>query len=156
LYYNGYIPAHRVNSVDAQGRPNGVMGVPSNYAPAHQPVFPTPANGGSASDPNRAFYESNTVFVPLKDGTLQRTTLDTNLHPWRNQAIPGPWSKGLDASIFKNTRITERVTLRFNADFFNVLNMSGLNQPDSSTGILSLQNSANEPRQLQLTLRLTW
>jgi hypothetical protein len=46
--------------------------------------------------------------------------------------------------------------LRFNADFFNVLNMPGLNQPDSSSGILSLQNSANEARQLQLTLRLTW
>jgi hypothetical protein len=156
LYYNGYIPAHRINSVDAQGRPNGVMGVPSNYTPAHRPVFPTPADGGAANDPNRQFYESNTVFVPLRDGALQRTTIDTNLHPWRNQAVPGPWTKGLDASIFKNTRLTERVVLRFNADFFNVLNMPGLNQPDSSSGILSLQNSANEARQLQLTLRLTW
>jgi hypothetical protein len=119
-------------------------------------VFPTPANGGAANDPNRQFYETNTVFVPLRDGSLQRIAKDENLHPWRNQAAPGPWSNGLDASIFKNTRITERVTLRFNADFFNVLNMPGLNQPDSSSGILSLQNSANEPRQLQLTLRLTW
>ncbi|MBI3684590.1 MAG: TonB-dependent receptor [Acidobacteria bacterium] len=156
LYYNGYIPANRVNSTDASGRPNGVMGVPSNYSPAHRPIFPTPANGGSSSDPNFPFYETNTVFVQMKDGTLQRTTLDTNLHPWRNQFIPGPRSWGLDASLFKNTPITERVALRFNADFFNVLNMPGLGQPDSSAGILSLQNSANEARQLQLTLRLTW
>jgi hypothetical protein len=156
LYYNGYIPAHRINSVDAQGRPNGVMGVPQNYVPAHRPVWPTPANGGSPTDPNRQFYETNSVLVPLNNGSMQRVNIDTNLHPWRNQAIPGPWTNGLDASLFKNTRINERFVLRFNADFFNVLNNPGLNQPDSASGIVSLQNSANPPRQLQLTLRLTW
>jgi hypothetical protein len=46
--------------------------------------------------------------------------------------------------------------VRFNLDFFNVLNTPGLNQPDPNTGILSLRNSRNEARQLQLTLRLTW
>ncbi len=156
LWYNGYIPAHRINSVDSQGRPNGVMGVPANYRPSSRPVFPTPANGGSPSDPNFTFYETNTVFVPLKNGSLQRTTLDTNLHPWRNQFLPGPRSWGLDASLFKNIRINERFTLRFNADFFNVLNMPGLSQPSSLTGIVSLQNSAQDARQLQLTLRLSW
>jgi hypothetical protein len=63
---------------------------------------------------------------------------------------------GLDASLFKTVRIKESVAVRFNADFFNVLNMPGLNIPNSSTGILSLQNSANSPRQLQVTLRLLW
>ena len=96
------------------------------------------------------------MFVKLKDGSLQRTSLDTSLHPWRNQFIPGPSDWSLDASLFKNTRIAERFVLRFNADFFNVLNMPGLTQPDSSSGILSLRNSQNTARQLQLTLRLTW
>jgi hypothetical protein len=156
LWYNGYIPAHRINSVDAQGRPNGVMGVPQNYRPSSVPVFPTPANGGSSADPNFPFYETNTVFVRLQNGTLQRTTLNTNLHPWRNQFLPGPRSWGLDASLFKNLPITEQFVLRFNADFFNVLNMPGLGQPDSTSGIVSLQSSANSARQLQLTLRLSW
>lgn len=156
LWHNGYIPAHRINSVDARGRPNGVMGVPANYRPSSRPVHPTPANGGSPSDPSFQFYETNTVFVRLKDGSLQRTSLDTNLHPWRNQFLSGPRSWGLDASLFKNIPINERFTLRFNADFFNVLNMPGLNQPDSGSGIVSLRDSANSPRQLQLTLRLTW
>jgi hypothetical protein len=127
LYYNGYIAANRINSVDARGKPNGVMGVPESYRPSSQPVFPTPKDGGNPSDPNFAFYETNTVFVKLKDGSLQRTTVDTNLHPWRNRFIPGPMDFGLDAA-----------------------------QPDSSTGILSLRNSQNTARQLQLTLRLTW
>ncbi|MGH9662467.1 MAG: carboxypeptidase regulatory-like domain-containing protein, partial [Bryobacteraceae bacterium] len=93
LYYNGYIPAHRVNSRDAQGRPNGVMGVPSNYRPSSQPVNPTPANGG-AGDPNAAFFETNSVLVRLNNGSTTRVGVDTNLHPWRNQFIPGPWSMG--------------------------------------------------------------
>jgi len=156
LWYNGYIPAHRINSVDAQGRPNGVMGVPSNYQPAHQPVIPTPANGGSRTDPNFSFYETNTVNVPLRNGSLQRVNLDTNLHPWRNQLAVGPREWGLDASLFKTIPIREQMALRFNADFFNVLNMPGLNQPDPVSGIISLQNSAVGARQLQLTLRLTW
>src|SRR5262249_17156804 len=156
LYYNGYIPANRINSYDSRGKPNGVMGVPASYRPSSQPIFPTPKDGGSPIDPNFPYYETNTTFVRLKDGSLHPLSLDANLHPWRNQFIPGPMDWGLDASLFKNTRITERFVLRFNADFFNVLNMPGLTQPDSSTGILSLRNSSNAARQLQLTLRLTW
>jgi hypothetical protein len=156
LYYNGYIPANRINSTDAQGRPNGVMGVPSNYRPSSKPIFPIPADGGKASDPNYAYYESNTVWVPLKDGTLQRTSLDTNLHPWRNQFFLGPKTWTIDASLFKAIRITEQFRMRFNADFFNVLNMPGIGQPSSGTGIISLQNSANAARSLQLTLRVLW
>ncbi len=156
LYFNGYIPANRINSVDAKGKPNGVMGVPADYKPALLPVSPIPANGGNASDPNFANFDTNNVFITLKNGSQVRTAVDTNLHPWRNQFIPGPLTYGLDASLFKTVRIKESVAVRFNADFFNVLNMPGLNMPSSSTGILSLQNSANSPRQLQVTLRLLW
>ncbi|MGH9661930.1 MAG: hypothetical protein ACRD96_25505, partial [Bryobacteraceae bacterium] len=156
LYWNGYIPANRINSRDAQGRPNGVMGVPENYRPAHGPIIPIPKDGGSQSDPLFAFYDSNTVFLTLKNGTQQRVGMDTALHPWRNQFMPGPWSFGLDASLFKSVAITERWQLRFNIDFFNVLNNPGLVQPNATNGILSLQNSANAPRQLQLTARLSW
>jgi hypothetical protein len=119
-------------------------------------VSPIPANGGSVSDPNYANYDTNNVFLTLKNGTPVKTAVDTNQHPWRNQFIPGPLTWGLDASLFKTIRIKESAAVRFNAGFFNVLNMPGLNMPNSSTGILSLQNSANAPWQLQLTLRLLW
>ena len=156
LWYNGYIPANRINSYDAQGRPNGVMGVPSGYRPAHQPLNPIPANGGSPADPNFALYETNNTFLTLKDGSVIRTGMDTGLHPWRNQFQPAPWGWGLDASIFKTIPVTERVFLRFNADVFNVLNHPGVPGVDNATGIVSLRTSANDPRQVQLTLRLTW
>jgi hypothetical protein len=156
LYFNGYIPATRINSYDASGRPNGVMGVPSNYQPSHRPVIPMPANGGTPGDPLAPFYDSNTVWVPLQDGSLQRVSIDTNLHPWRNQYVTGPRQFGMDASLFKTVRLTESAVLRFNADFFSVLNKPGTPQPSETSGIISLQNSANAPRELQLTLRLTW
>jgi hypothetical protein len=156
LWHNGYIPANRINSYDAQGRPNGVMGVPDSYRPASTPIIPIPKDGGSPADPQFAFYDSNTVYVPLKNGSVQRVSMDTGLHPWRNQIATGPRSWGLDASLFKAVRITERVSARFNADFFNVLNTPGTPQPDSDSGLVSLQNSANDARQLQLTLRVTW
>ncbi len=155
LWYNGYIPANRINSYDAQGRPNGVMGVPANYRPAHQPMFPTPATP-IPGDPNAAYYDTDSVFVTMKNGTVQRVEYDPNLHPWRFHVRPGPRAWGLDASLFKRVSLTERFALRFNMDFFNVLNMPGLTLPNASTGILSLQNSGSAARQMQLTLRLIW
>ncbi|MGH9720916.1 MAG: hypothetical protein ACRD8O_11940, partial [Bryobacteraceae bacterium] len=155
LWWNGYIPAHQINSVDAQGRPNGVMGVPDSYKPAGQPLYPWPKNP-NPSDPNYAFYGTNTAFVPLKNGTQQRTTFNNGLHPWRLQYLPTVRRWGMDASLFKTIPITERVMLRFNADFFNVLNMPGNPTGVSGEGILSTQNSGLAARELQLTLRLSW
>ena len=47
LWYNGYIPSTQINSHDANGKPNGIEGVPSNYQPAEIPLIPA----GSASFP---------------------------------------------------------------------------------------------------------
>ncbi|MEX2264386.1 MAG: TonB-dependent receptor [Bryobacteraceae bacterium] len=155
LWWNGYIPAHQINSVDANGRPNGVMGVPANYKPAAEPLIPWPA-APNRSDPNYAFYGTNTVFVPLKNGALQRTTYNDNLHPWRQQYFPGPRQWGLDASLFKTVPITETVNLRFNADFFNVLNIAGNPNITGGNFMLSTVTSGQSARELQLTLRLSW
>lgn len=157
LYYNGYIPANRINSVGANGQPNGVMGVPASYKPSHVPIIPIPANGGTPGDPNAPFYDSNTVYIPMKDGSLQRTTLNNNLHPWRNQWKSGLFSWGQNASLFKVIPVRERVYLRLNIDFFNVFNMPGIPKtPDSSTGLIDAMFSGNGSRALQFGLRLTW
>jgi hypothetical protein len=61
----------------------------------------------------------------------------------------------MSAWLFKVLPITERVKARINLDAFNVFNMPGIGLPGES-GILSLQNSNNAPRELQLTLRVSW
>jgi hypothetical protein len=157
LYYNGYIPANRINSTDPKtGKPNGVMGVPASYVPIQTPLIPTPKDGGSPSDPNYPYYETDTVFVRLKDGSLQRTTLNTNLHPLRNQFLLGPSVWSMNASAFKAIKLREQLFLRLNIDFFNVFNMPGTTLPNSTTGIITNQLSQNSPRSLQLTGRLNW
>ena len=103
-----------------------------------------------------ALYGTNIVYVPLKNGTQQLVAYDNGLNPWRNQYIPGPWAWTVNSSLFKVIPLNERLKLRLNMDFFNVFNMPGTPMPNASTGIISLQNSNNAPRQLQWTLRLTW
>jgi hypothetical protein len=156
LWWNGYIPANQINSVDpATGRPNGVMGVPADYKPAGQPLIPWPANP-NRNDPNYAFFGTNTVWLRLNDGTEQRTAYDPGMHVWQNQFLPGVLQWGLDASLFKRVAITERVFVRVNFDFFNVLNRP--NNPNSigGDGVLQTRNSGSGARQLQFTLRVTW
>ncbi|MBS1825845.1 MAG: TonB-dependent receptor [Acidobacteria bacterium] len=160
LFWNGYIPANRINSVDAQGRPNGVMGVPANYKPSTAPLIPAgstamPANAPAGTVVSQ-FWDTNTVWVPLNNGTVQRTVFNDGLHPWRQQYLPGVRQWGVDASLFKTIPITESVRLRLNADFFNVFNNPGNPNSIGGDGILSTMNSGNAARELQLTLRLTW
>jgi len=159
-WWNGYIPSNRINSYDAAGNPNGVMGVPAGYKPAAQPLIPAgqtalPANAPSNTNVQQ-FWDTNTVWVPLKDGTIQRTTYNDNLHPWRQQYMPGVRQWGVDASLFKSVAINETVRLRINADFFNVLNVPGNPNSIGSDGILSTRASGQNSRELQLTLRLSW
>jgi hypothetical protein len=49
LWFNGYIPANRINSHTSDGRPNGIMGVPDNYKPFFAPLIP---NGSTALPAN--------------------------------------------------------------------------------------------------------
>jgi hypothetical protein len=159
LWYNGYIPAYRINSTDPRtGKPNGYMGIPADYKPAFQPILPYPADylsRSSASDPLYGFYGGNTVFVPLKDGTIQRTTW-AGLNPLRQQYVPSIRQWGLDASLFKTIPVNERVNVRLNADFFNVLNHPGNPNNVGNTGMLATRNSGTGARTLQLTLRVSW
>ncbi len=157
LWWNGYIPAHQINSYDANGKPNGVMGVPADYKPAGQPINAWPAKPDS-KDPMYRFYGSNTVWVPLKNGTLQQTTYNDNLHPWTNQFVPSVIQWNLDASLFKNVQITDKVAARLHMSFYNALNMPGNPNSFSTTGdgILSTRTSGKAARRLQAGLRVSW
>jgi hypothetical protein len=160
LYWNGYIPANRINSVDAQGKPNGIMGVPSNYKPAVAPLIPwgstaLPANAPSNTNISQ-FWDTSNVWVPLNNGNVQRLTYNDNLHPYRNQRMVGPRQWFMDASLFKFVKFSEAVTMRVNIDFFNVLNNPNNPTAVGNDGLLSTRNSGSAARVTQLTVRLQW
>jgi len=69
-------------------------------------------------------------------------------------SIIGPSAFTMDASMFKNFNVTERVKVRFTADFFNVFNHPTNNNPNSSTGLIDLSTQANQPRLMQFSLHL--
>lgn len=160
LWWNGYIPANQINSVDEDGNPNGVMGVPANYKPAAQPLIPW---GQTALPPNappgtdlESYWDTNTVWLKLNNGKTQRVTYNTSLPPWRNQYVPGPLQWFQDASLFKSVNLKEKLTLRFNIDFFNVLNNPNNRTRPAGDGVLDTHLSGSPARTLQLTARLSW
>jgi hypothetical protein len=159
LWFNGYIPQNQINSVGANGKPNGIMGVPEGYKAATAPLI----RWGATTAPNMpagtnlsGFWDTNNVWIPLNNGTVQRTTFNDNMNPWRNQYFSAPNQWGVDASLFKFTNITEKVVFRFNMDFFNVLNHPNDPITVDSLGILTTRNSGSASRVMQITARLIW
>ncbi len=173
LYWNGYIPSNQINSHDADGNPNGIMGVPADYKAAVQPLIPWGSTAIPANFPAGAniedYWGTNTAWVKLKDGSVVEESLSNDLggnqptlHPWRNQFINGPLQWNQDASLFKQFSIGERAHVRFTFDAFNVFNHpnnygnNGSQDFITSGGILNTSEQANSARQLQLAVRLAW
>jgi hypothetical protein len=152
-YWNGYISPKLINSKNANGMPNGYEGIPANVKPAVTPLVPYGAPGAVSGD-----YDTNNVYIVLKNGTRQQVAYDTGLNPFRDQYRLGPFNWDQDASIRKTFRFTEsgHVSLRVALDVFNVLNNQGLNAP-ATNGITDLNNSFGaygfQPRQVQGSFR---
>ncbi|WP_160114994.1 TonB-dependent receptor [Bryocella elongata] len=151
LWFNGYIDANKINTAA------GVTGVPTGYTPFNGPLIRTPADGGSKSDPNYNYYDTNTVFLTLAgSSTPTPVTYNPDIAPTRAMSVQGPFNWNMDASLFKVFPIHERIALRVNADFFNVLNIQGTNNPSTTTGLIAFTSSYWTARQLQLTARLNF
>jgi len=98
----------------------------------------------------------NRIPQRLADGTYRYTTI-TDMLNWNSRNFfrgPGQWNQ--DISLFKNFFITERMKLRFTADFFNALNHPLDPAPSSSTGLQDLSIQPNDPRIIQFSARLEW
>ena len=99
---------------------------------------------------------SNQIPQLLSNGTVRNTGI-TETVSWNSRAFmkgPGAWTA--DISAFKNFSITESVKVRFTADFFNAFNHPNDASPNANTGLQDLTTQTNDPRTIQLSLRLSW
>ncbi len=98
---------------------------------------------------NRACFATPTVADPTTGffvGTLGRNTL----------TAPSVFT--FDTYLQKNTRITERLTNQFRAEFFNLLNNTNWSQPVSALNNPNFGRilGAGDARQIQFALKLIW
>jgi len=108
-----------------------------------------PTRSGAITDRLGAYFDTS-VFAfndPFTFGNAPR--IMPNLR--------GPANANVDLSLFKNTRITERVKLQFRMEAFNSFNRVQFQIPNTSInsaafGRISAQ--ANSPRDIQLALKL--
>jgi Carboxypeptidase regulatory-like domain/TonB dependent receptor len=98
----------------------------------------------------------NRLPVTLANGTVRLTPI-TDTVSWNSRAfIVGPKNWNVDGSVFKNFSLTERVQLRFTADFFNMFNHPNDINPNATTGLVDLSQQVNDPRIIQFSLRLSF
>jgi len=79
----------------------------------------------------------------------------------RRNSIPGPGTLDLDASIIKNTKLTERVNMQFRAEAFNIMNhfnpgapFGGIYAANGEDGqTRESQSPIVTPRQIQFALK---
>jgi len=84
----------------------------------------------------------------------------------RNQIV-GPGLFDMDFSVFKNLRVTERITTQFRVEMFNVLNHASFLPPLDNEAVLStggsvagnagvIDTTSTDPRQIQFGLKINF
>jgi len=132
---------------------------PSNNGDSRDPVRPSlnPAFTGNIIEggPNQ-YFNPNAFIVPVAGtyGNVGRNTLI------------GPGLVDTDAALLKTTSISERLTLQFRAEVFNIFNHANFGTPNAvvfssassvpatTAGVITA--TSNTSRQIQLGLKLRW
>jgi hypothetical protein len=122
-----------------------------NVTPGCSPVLSGPIQSRLNGYFNTSCYSVPTAYT---FGNESRT----------DPALRGPGTNNWNASIYKNTSITERFKLQFRAEAFNLFNRVQFGNPNTvattasgasnTFGIITSQ--LNSPRLIQLALRLTF
>jgi hypothetical protein len=129
-----------LSDIDNSGTGRSILGFGANDRPnvAGNPEISNPT-------PDRWFNTTAFGFPPPGTfGNAGRNILD------------GPGFQNVNASLMKNTRLTEGVNLQFRTEVFNLLNHPNFNLPDNFLGSPTFGriSSARDPRHIQFGLKL--
>lgn len=129
-----------LSDIDNSGTGRSILGFGANDRPniVGNPEISNPT-------PDRWFNTAAFAFPPPGTfGNAGRNILD------------GPGFQSVNASLMKNTALTERVNLQFRAEVFNLFNHPNFNLPDNFLGSPTFGriSSARDPRHIQFGLKL--
>jgi hypothetical protein len=150
-------PGASVSSAKAHGNP--ALGIPSLNAAAFAIQFLQPGQDG---------------VPPCGPSTAGATVCDTGETPFGTTGrniFRGPFQTRFDFSLLKQTKLNERFSLKYTADFFNIFNHPSFDTPNNNvsffpgfspstfTGTPSghlgvIQHSIGSPRFIQMSLHL--
>ncbi|HUN89750.1 MAG TPA: carboxypeptidase-like regulatory domain-containing protein [Terriglobales bacterium] len=132
-----------------------------------------PSNNGDTRNPVRPFYNPNFNGNPILGTPTQWFNPAAFLQPPPNSgffgnlkrdSLTGPGLATWDFSTIKNTSLTERTSLQFRAEIFNMLNRANFNTPAlitfTPTGVSgtagAITSTSTTARQIQFALKLLW
>ena len=129
-----------LSEIDNSGTGRSILGFGANDRPN---VVGNP----ELSDPTPGRWFNTAAFAFPGAGTFGNAG--------RN-ILDGPGYQNVNASLVKNTHLTEQVNLQFRAEFFNLFNHPNFNLPDNFLGspTFGVISSAREPRHIQFGLKL--
>jgi hypothetical protein len=150
------------NQFPQQWFPEGIHNASSAATALYDPAASTPVNPAPLG---RTGHELANMFIGLLNYENQMNRGWYNIRE-RDYALyindtykffPANRQWVMDAGLVKNIRIGERLTCRFNIEFFNVFNTPGNPVMRSGQeGFLSTRTSGQDARTAQFSLRLIW
>lgn len=112
--------------------------------------------GTTGVDPRLPLFDVSKLYIPtLQPGTLGVPacatvngsqvcdTYETSFSGNGRNTFRGPFQSRFDLSLKKNTRISERLNLQFQADAFNIFNHPDFDVPSNSTSLYSTTKTGN-------------
>jgi hypothetical protein len=119
------------------------------------------ALSGSEQSFNR-WFDNSTAANPRPDGTYAWSVIGANDYRqvgFRFHDVSEPTEPQWSFSLFKNSRLTDRVTMQLRIETFNVFNVRvyggpNTNPNNASFGVVSTASQVNFPRQTQIGVRL--
>jgi hypothetical protein len=132
-----------------------------------------PSNNGDTRNPVRPFANPNFTGPIVTGNPAQWFNPAAFLQPPANSgfygnlardSINGPGLATWDFSTIKNTSVSERLTIQFRAEIFNLLNRANFNTPNlivfTPTGVSgtagAITSTSTTSRQVQFALKLLW
>ena len=132
-----------------------------------------PSNNGDTRNPVRPFVNPNFKGPIVTGNPTQWFNPAAFLQPPANSGfygnlgrdtLNGPGLATWDFSTLKNTSVSERLTIQFRAEIFNLLNRANFNTPNlivfTPTGVSgtagAITSTSTTSRQVQFALKLLW